>query len=270
MRKVGLWTVSLASVALLAVGCGASNTAGNSANSAGTAGGQTNATAGNGNQTSGGNATDNSGGGNTAAGSTSTGNAAAGSATKAGVSNGKTGSAQRWTAAPPMTIDTSKQYTAVFQTNYGSFTMQLFAKKSPQTVNNFVFLANHHFYDGDTFFRIIQAFMVQTGDPNNNGSGGPGYTIPDELPPAVPYTKGVVAMANTGQPHSGGSQFFICTVDDSQALAPNYTELGKVISGMSVVEKIAAIPVTSNPAMGGEQSKPTKKAEITKVTIQVK
>ena len=109
--------------------------------------------------------------------------------------------------------------------------------------------------------------MIQTGDPNNNGTGGPGYTIPDELPPSVPYTAGVVAMANTGQPHSGGSQFFICTVNDSQQLNPSYTELGKVVSGMNVIKKIAAIPVVANPNMGGEMSKPTKTAFIESITI---
>ncbi|WDL95422.1 peptidylprolyl isomerase [Alicyclobacillus sp. ALC3] len=260
MRKVGLWAASLAAVTFLTVGCGVANSTGN------TSGGKAavNSTATSGNQTAGTGNTASTAGNSTANNSTTTAN------TTGGVSNGKTGQAQRWTAMPKMTINPNKQYTAVVQTNYGTFTMDLFAKKSPITVNNFVFLANQGFYNGDTFFRIIQNFMIQTGDPNNNGTGGPGYTIPDELPPSVPYTAGVVAMANTGQPHSGGSQFFICTVNDTQKLAPNYTELGKVVSGMSVIGQIAAIPVTANPQMGGEMSKPLKKAVIEKVTIQVK
>ncbi len=176
---------------------------------------------------------------------------------------------QRWSSPPALTINESQTYTAVVDTNYGSFTMNLFAKKSPITVNNFVFLAKHDFYNGDTFFRIIKNFMIQTGSPSNNGQGGPGYTIKDELPPEVPYTAGVVAMANTGAPNSGGSQFFICTVNDAQQLSPTYTELGKVTSGMNVVEKIASIPVVANPSMGGELSKPTKKAYIKNITINV-
>ncbi len=177
------------------------------------------------------------------------------------------GATEHWKAMPKMSIDTKRQYSALVKTNYGTFTIQLFAKKSPKTVNSFVFLADHQFYNGDQFFRIIQNFMIQTGDPNNNGTGGPGYTLPDELPPSVPYKAGVVAMANTGQPHSGGSQFFICTVNDSQQLSPVYTELGKVVSGMNVIKKIAAIPVVANPNMGGELSKPTKDAYIESITI---
>lgn len=182
---------------------------------------------------------------------------------------GPYGPTARWNAPPAMSIQTNKQYTALFHTNYGSFTVQLFAQDSPTTVNNFVFLVQHHFYNGDTFFRIIQDFMVQTGDPTNTGTGGPGYTIPDELPPKVPYTEGVVAMAKTADPNSGGSQFFICTVDDTQALAPDYSELGRVIAGMATVKKIAAIPVVANPD-SGEVSKPTKTAVIKSIDIVTK
>lgn len=170
-----------------------------------------------------------------------------------------------------MTIDPSKTYDAVVSTNYGNFTIQLLPKDSPITVNNFVFLAQHKFFHDDKFFRIIKTFMVQTGDPNNNGTGGPGYTIPDEFSHQFPFTKGVVAMANTGQPHSGGSQFFICTADDTKTFAPpnnKYTEFGKVISGMNVVEKIASIPVTNNPQTG-EPSYPLATAYIKTVTIAV-
>lgn len=177
--------------------------------------------------------------------------------------------AMHWSQPPAMHIDTSKQYDAVFHTNYGDFTVQLFAKSAPETVNNFVFLAKKGFYNNDIFFRIIQSFMIQTGDPLNNGTGGPGYTIPDELPPKIPYGPGVVAMANTGQPHSGGSQFFICTGTQSTDLPPNYSEFGKVISGMSVVQQIAAIPVQANPQTG-EKSQPTKTAYIESIDIQVK
>jgi len=172
---------------------------------------------------------------------------------------------QQWKSAPPMTINKSQKYFALFHTNLGDFSMQLFADSSPKTVNNFVFLAKHHFYDGDKFFRILKTFMVQTGDPLNNGTGGPGYQFADELPPKYPYAAGIVAMANAG-PNTNGSQFFICTVDDSQALQPLYTEFGKIISGMNVVQRIAAIPVVTNPS--GEASDPTKNAVIESVTIK--
>ncbi|SDW22015.1 Peptidyl-prolyl cis-trans isomerase (rotamase)-cyclophilin family [Alicyclobacillus hesperidum] len=179
---------------------------------------------------------------------------------------------EQWPSAPKMTIDTAKTYDAVVHTNYGDFTIQLDAKDSPITVNNFVFLAKHNFYHDCTFFRIIKDFMVQTGDPNNNGTGGPGYTIPDELTHQYPFTKGVVAMANSGQPHTGGSQFFICTVDDTKILQPpnnKYTEFGRVVSGMNVVEKIASIPVTNNPQTG-ELSYPLATAYIKSIDIEVK
>lgn len=172
-----------------------------------------------------------------------------------------------WSSPPPMQINVSKQYDAIVHTNYGNFEIQLFAKATPHTVNNFVFLAKHNFFNGDKFFRIIKTFMIQTGDPNNNGTGGPGYQFADELPPKYPYAQGIVAMANAG-PNTNGSQFFVCTGPDAASLnqTPNYTEFGKVIQGMNVVEKIASIPVTTNPSTG-EQSLPTKDAYIKSVTI---
>lgn len=178
-----------------------------------------------------------------------------------------TGSTKQWSSPPKMQIDVNKQYDAIFHTNYGDFTVQLFAKDVPNTVNNFVFLAQNDFYNNDKFFRIIKTFMVQTGDPTNTGTGGPGYQFADELPPKVPYAPGIVAMANAG-PNTNGSQFFICTGQDSTSLnqQPNYTEFGKVISGMDVVEKIAAIPVTVNPQTN-ETSLPTKDATILSIRI---
>lgn len=177
---------------------------------------------------------------------------------------------QQWSKPPAMSINQKKQYDAVVNTNYGSFTIQLFVKDSPKTVNNFVFLADHNFYNNDAFFRIMKTFMVQTGDPKNNGTGGPGYQFKDELPVKHKYQPGIVAMANAG-PNTNGSQFFICTGADSESLnqQPNYTQFGQVIKGMSVVQKIASIPVTANPQTG-EQSYPTKIAYIKSVNIQVK
>lgn len=210
---------------------------------------------------------------NTTTGAANDANAAGGTGNVAAApGNTATGSAQQWSSPPAMQIDVNKQYSAVFHTNYGNFTVQLFAKDSPKTVNNFVFLAKHHFYENDQFFRIIQSFMVQTGDPSNNGSGGPGYQFADELPVKYPYAPGIVAMANAG-PDTNGSQFFICTGKDSAGLnsQPNYTEFGKVTSGMDVVQKIAAIPVVVNPqSPTAEVSKPTKDAHITSIDIVVK
>ncbi|HXW33146.1 MAG TPA: peptidylprolyl isomerase [Acidimicrobiales bacterium] len=150
-----------------------------------------------------------------------------------------------WTQAPKMTINTAKTYTATFVTDVGSFTATLYPKTAPATVNNFVFLSENHFYDCVIFHRVIPGFMNQTGDPTGTGTGGPGYTIVDEFPkPAAnssqQYPIGALAMANTGQPHSGGSQFFIVAGSSGESLPPNYSLFGQVTSGLSVVEKINA------------------------------
>lgn len=174
---------------------------------------------------------------------------------------------QRWSSPPKMTIDTSKQYDAIVHTNYGDFTIHLLPKQSPKTVNNFVFLADHHFYKNNAFFRIIQSFMIQTGTPNNDGTGGPGYQFADELPPKEKYQPGIVAMANSG-PNTNGSQFFICTGPQSRGLQPKYTIFGQITSGMDVVNAIAAIPVVMNPR-GTEKSYPTKTAYIKSIDIKV-
>ena len=150
-----------------------------------------------------------------------------------------------WTSAPPNTIDSAKTYTATVKTDVGTIVIALDAKHAPQTVNNFVFLAQHHFFDCVIFLRVIPSFVDQTGDPTATGSGGPGYTIPDELPAkasnaAHQYPLGSVAMANTGQPHTGGSQWFIVAGAEGESLANSYSLFGHVTSGMSVVKKINA------------------------------
>ena len=146
-------------------------------------------------------------------------------------------------AAPRGIIDATKTYTATVKTDVGTFVVALDAKDAPQTVNNFVFLTQHRFFDCVIFHRVIPTFMDQTGDPTGTGSGGPGYTIPDELPakasnPADQYPLGSVAMANTGQPHTGGSQWFIVAGAEGESLPNEYSLFGHVTSGMSVVEKI--------------------------------
>jgi len=156
----------------------------------------------------------------------------------------------KWSSAPATIIDAAKAYTATVKTDVGTFVIALDAKDAPQTVNSFVFLAQHHFFDCVIFHRVIPGFVDQTGDPTGTGSGGPGYTIPDELPakasnPADQYPLGSVAMANTGQPHSGGSQWFVVAGAEGESLPNSYCLFGHVISGMSVVEKINAQGSTS-------------------------
>ncbi len=152
---------------------------------------------------------------------------------------------QKYSSAPARTIDTSKTYTATVVTTAGTFDIALDAKTSPVTVNNFVFLAEKGYYHCVIFHRVIPQFMDQTGDPTGTGDGGPGYTIPDENPPkaanaAQQYPLGSVAMANTGQPNSGGSQFFIVAGPQGESLPNTYALFGSVTSGMSVVEGINA------------------------------
>ncbi|TCS78359.1 peptidylprolyl isomerase [Tepidibacillus fermentans] len=156
---------------------------------------------------------------------------------------------------PEMQIDVSKEYIAIIHTNKGDIQIKLFAEGAPKTVNNFVFLAKDGYYNGVKFHRIIKSFMIQTGDPLGNGMGGPGYQFEDELPPVKEYKPGIVAMANAG-PNTNGSQFFICSGQDSTYLnrTPNYTVFGEVVEGMDVVDAIASVPV--GPSFGGEMSSP--------------
>jgi cyclophilin family peptidyl-prolyl cis-trans isomerase len=156
-----------------------------------------------------------------------------------------------WTTAPPMTIDTTKTYTATITTDVGSFDVKLNTTGTPVTANNFVFLANQKFYDCVTFHRVIPQFMDQTGDPTGTGSGTPGYSFADELPAkASPqYPLGSVAMANSG-PNTNGSQFFIVAGPQGESLAPSYSLFGQVTSGMSVVNAINA-DGNPSPSAGG-------------------
>ena len=174
---------------------------------------------------------------------------------------------KQWSSPPQMAIDPNKQYTATIDTNQGQMKAELFAKKAPNTVNNFVFLARDGFYNGVPFHRIISGFMVQTGDPTGTGRGGPGYRFADELPSDLNYEKGTLAMANAG-PNTQGSQFFICH-DDLTAkgkLPKNYTIFGKLTSGLDVLDKIATSPVRAGPI--GEPSQPTVELKINSVSIE--
>jgi len=139
-----------------------------------------------------------------------------------------------------MTIDVDKSYTATLITNKGNMVLKLFADEAPITVNNFVFLAREGFYNGVTFHRVIQNFMVQTGDPTGTGMGGPGYRFADE-PVTRPYNRGIVAMANAG-PNTNGSQFFIVH-GSNVGLAPAFTIFGELTQGIETLDAIAEVPV---------------------------
>ncbi len=176
----------------------------------------------------------------------------------------KEASVKHYDKYPEMVIDPSKKYTVVMKTSDGDITIELDAKDTPKTVNNFVFLAKSGFYDGLTFHRIIKDFMIQGGDPKGDGTGGPGYKFPDE-PITKDYLPGTIAMANSGK-DTNGSQFFIMTSDYSGGKLPkNYVIFGNVTSGMDTVQKIAATPVEKSA--GGEESKPKEKVVIESIEI---
>jgi cyclophilin family peptidyl-prolyl cis-trans isomerase len=171
---------------------------------------------------------------------------------------------------PPTTkVDPDKTYLATLRTSCGDVTIRLDPKKAPETTANFVFLAGRHFYDSTWFHRIVPGGaagigVIQGGDPEGTGRGGPGYAIKDELPssPAA-YRKYSVAMANSG-PNSGGSQFFINFQDNSKGLRPDYSVFGEVVEGRDVVDKIAKVP------LGGQTGDtPTQAVWVDKVTVKV-
>ncbi len=177
------------------------------------------------------------------------------------------GAGKQYAAPPKMQIDPNKTYTAVIATTKGKITVELYAKEAPLTVNNFVFLARDGFYRNIKFHRILKNFMDQTGDPLGTGTGGPGYSFKDE-PVTRDYTRGTLAMANSG-PNTNGSQFFIMNQD--YQLAKNYTIFGKVTAGLDTVDAIANTPVTT--ALGspdGEPSSPTQDVRINDITITEK
>lgn len=144
---------------------------------------------------------------------------------------------KQYSAPPEMTIDPAKSYTATIKTNRGDIVIDLFADKAPQTVNNFVFLAQDGFYNGVVFHRVIDNFMVQTGDPTGTGRGGPGYRFGDEFHPALRHSgPGILSMANAG-PGTNGSQFFITHVR-TEWLDDRHTVFGQVREGQDVVNSI--------------------------------
>jgi cyclophilin family peptidyl-prolyl cis-trans isomerase len=144
---------------------------------------------------------------------------------------------RQYTSPPPDIINPFSQYTATLKTDKGDIVIQLFAERTPLTVNNFVFLAREGWYDGVTFHRMIPGFAAQTGDPSGTGYGGPGYFIPDEIVPDLQYNAaGWVGMANSGR-DTNGSQFFI-TLGPTPELDGKYTLFGQVVTGLDVVEAL--------------------------------
>ena len=172
-----------------------------------------------------------------------------------------------YTAPPPMTIDSSKNYTAIIVTSKGNITLELFAKDAPLAVNNFVFLAREGFYDRVKFHRVMKGFIIQSGDPTGTGFGGPGYKFADEVVTRE-YIAGTLAMANSGA-NTNGSQFFITLADLSGQLEKKYTIFGLVTSGFDVVQTIGNVPVEPNP-ITGELSMPINDVYIRNISIEEK
>ena len=179
-----------------------------------------------------------------------------------------TTSAKQYDKLPQMQIDTAKQYQVVIETDKDTIKAELFAKEVPVTVNNFVFLAKEGFYNGVKFHRIVKGFMVQTGDPKGDGTGGPGYTFEDEKI-TRDYTRGTLAMANSG-PNTNGSQFFI--VHQDYDLPKQYVIFGAIDpedkDSLAALDAIAETKVGKNAA--GEESSPTEEALIKTITVEEK
>lgn len=150
--------------------------------------------------------------------------------------------------------------TAKIDTNSGTFTAELFEDRAPETAGNFIKLAESGFYDGVIFHRVIADFMIQGGDPNGTGTGGPGYTIPDEFHPELRHDEpGVLSMANAG-PDTGGSQFFI-TLAATPWLDDRHAVFGKVAGGMEVIEAISSMET-------GRNDRPVDEVRIESIAIQ--
>ncbi|HEX8103012.1 MAG TPA: peptidylprolyl isomerase [Solirubrobacteraceae bacterium] len=165
-------------------------------------------------------------------------------------------------AKPKLKLDGAKTYVATVATSCGDFEITLDAKRAPKTGGSFVSLARRKFFDKTTFHRIVPGFVIQGGDPQGTGMGGPGYSVEETPPSDLAYEKGVVAMAKTGAepPGTSGSQFFVVT-GDSTPLPPEYALLGKVTKGQEVVDLIGAVQTTPD-------ERPVDPVVIESVTIR--
>ena len=156
---------------------------------------------------------------------------------------------KQWSSPPKLEIDTTKSYALTIETNRGTIELELYPQHAPQTVNNFVFLARQGFYDGVKFHRVINDFMIQTGDPTGTGRGGPGYRFVDECKGnPLKHEAKVISMANAG-PNTNGSQFFITHVATPH-LNGKHTVFGKVTSGLDVVDAIEQGDVMEKVTVG--------------------
>ena len=167
---------------------------------------------------------------------------------------------QKFSDVPEFGIDAEKRYTATMSTSMGEIVIALDAINAPNTVNNFVFLAGYHYYDGIIFHRIINGFVCQGGDPTGTGTGGPGYRFADE-PVKSRYQIGSLAMANAG-PNTNGSQFFLISGPSGVSLPPQYNHFGQVVKGLEVVDAMQKVPT-------GRNDRPTTDVVINSVTITV-
>ncbi len=158
-----------------------------------------------------------------------------------------------------MALDPAKSYQAEIVTNHGTMVAHLNSNDAPVTVNNFVNLARHHYYDGLVFHRIIREFMIQGGCPEGSGRGGPGYRFADELPAPGRYKVGSLAMANAG-PNTNGSQFFIISGAHGVQLPPQYSLFGQLISGEDVLAEIQKVATDRS-------DRPAEAVTIESVTI---
>jgi len=171
--------------------------------------------------------------------------------------------------APEQVVQEGTTYSAEVQTSCGTIVIELLADRAPETVNSFVFLAQKGYFDGQRIHRLDTSIdVIQGGDPTGTGSGGPGYTIPDELTGDESYDPGVLAMANSGA-DSGGSQFFIITGDAGHGLdsSPDYTIFGMVVEGLDVAKRIQELPI-QDPSTGIAGQQPKQSVYIEKVTIR--
>ena len=168
---------------------------------------------------------------------------------------------QKFESAPEMGIDPEKRYTATMSTSMGELVIALDPARAPKTVNSFVFLALHHYFDGIIFHRIINGFVCQGGDPTGTGTGGPGYRFEDELPKPGQYEIGSVAMANAG-PNTNGSQFFLISGPSGASLPPQYSLFGKIVKGLDVLDAMQKVDTDRN-------DRPREDVVIHSVTITV-
>lgn len=205
--------------------------------------------------------------------------AAAGSSTPAGsASSASSGSSPASTAcptatphvaspqhfsAPPVTVAKTAYTMRITFACKGTVVIAMDAAKTPATVNSFAFLAAHHWFDGTPCHRLVTQgiYVLQCGDPTGTGTGGPGYTLPDENLSGATYGAGTVAMANTGQPHTGGSQFFLNY--RKSPLPPQYTPFGTVVSGLPLLQSIAA----AGTSTGSPDGPPAKPVVISSLTV---